>query len=506
MLRSTDLPERGGAASGTRRWLDLVLPAAFYLLFVVQLAHHQLWRDEVNAFGLASSSSNLRVLFSRFHYEGHPFLWYVLLWVVSSLSNSATSIKVLEACIVAVTYGLLGLRSPFSRFERLLLLSSYFLSFEYAVLSRMYSLLAMLLLFYLSERTRHPGRFMQNCAVLGLMASTDTIGLILSACLLTEYLIWQFYSSHKDATPSRRATVPGLSVYAAMTTFAVWSALPAKDISWPGTEHPLAHLWDGGHLLLSAIDFTGMPFLPVALGRYAPSFWNPVAGQHPLLYLASLPLMLSALVFIFRSHRRLSVVVGLVVASSAAFGHLIFLGAMRHWGIVFLGFLSALWLLRHEGKPLPKVALLLLGLSAASGVYTAYAQWRRPFSNAESAAAWLRANHLDTMPIAGTPDTSVAPLAVLLHRPVYLLECNCEDRYVLFSTRRDGFRREQIAARLALARRKYAAGRLIYIDAYPLREETRLALLQDGLRLHERARFTGATVAEEDFYIYEVEP
>ena len=42
-----------------------------------------MWRDEVQAFMLAAGSDTPLDLLARVHYENHPALWYLLLWVVT---------------------------------------------------------------------------------------------------------------------------------------------------------------------------------------------------------------------------------------------------------------------------------------------------------------------------------------------------------------------------------------------------------------------------------------
>ena len=125
-----------------------------YSLFFLQLAHHQMWRDETNAWALAARSRTLGELFYFARNEAHPYLWYILLWIASRATASVLALKFVAAIVGAANYLLLALFSPFSRLEKLLFFCSYYISFEYSVLARMYGIMLLLVLLYL--RSKHP--------------------------------------------------------------------------------------------------------------------------------------------------------------------------------------------------------------------------------------------------------------------------------------------------------------------------------------------------------------
>ena len=56
----------------------LALTALFLVRGAVAAAHHELWRDEAQAW-LIARDVPLSRLFAELHYEGHPALWFLLL-------------------------------------------------------------------------------------------------------------------------------------------------------------------------------------------------------------------------------------------------------------------------------------------------------------------------------------------------------------------------------------------------------------------------------------------
>ena len=130
---SSQREPRGQAPAGFRRSGSVagrpVAPRAVSHCFYIQLAHHNFWRDGINTFAMITGSSpSLHVLFHQLHYDGHPWLWYVVLWLISCFTESLLAMKLLQACIGT---GILLVKSrSVRRFvdgEKALILAGYFI-------------------------------------------------------------------------------------------------------------------------------------------------------------------------------------------------------------------------------------------------------------------------------------------------------------------------------------------------------------------------------------------
>ncbi|MBV8706366.1 MAG: hypothetical protein JO028_04195 [Acidobacteriaceae bacterium] len=487
--------------SAKRRSADLLLALPFIVLFFVQLLHHQMWRDELNAWGIAAASPNLRTLFHYIHYEAHPSLWYLLLWITSRFTAAPDAMKVTEGIIGVLIYLAIALWSPFARPEKALLFLSYFISFEYAVLSRMYGLCLLLLLLYLHRRVTRPHQVVGNAALLGVLANADMLGMILSFALLAEYGFDRLEAQGSSGARDRKRIYTAALVYFTLVGISVWTLMPASDLSWRTTGRMLAFASSLKHLGEAVGYYLVLPWWPINPG-WPYRWWNFFPGLYALFLV---PVVLSVYYLIFRHDRSLLLLIGVNAVSAIAFAHLIYLGATRHYGITFLAFLAALWIQQSRRSGISSLAGGLLLLSAVSGILAAIAQWHHPFSNVNNAADWLRQHRLGNAVLVGTPDTGTTGVAEELQRPMYFLDCSCSDRFVLYSNRRDNFRREQIPCRLKLAAEQLHAPEMILLMSYPLRDEEIKLISQQSLHVTPLARFTGAEMWEEDFYVYEVD-
>lgn len=495
-------------SSSTAR--DLLLALPFLALLYIQLVHHVMWRDELNALAIAWASPTISSLFWHIHREGHPWLWYVILWIPSRFTQSVLVLKFVQGIVSTAIILFVALRSPFRTWEKALVLAGYFFVFEYTVISRMYGVMVLAFVLYLWRRTTRPDEPVLSAVLLGLIASADTLGIVLSFALLLEYAYTVF--SRRDTSPlfSRKKAISALAVYGVITLLAVWSARPAPDISWRTTGRPFKDAKSLSHLYDAFLYYVILPFVPVKSPR-SHFFWNPdlrIDGGHAYIFAYTIiTLILLGMMYIsFRSRRNLLLLIGSTILAGTAFRHLIYPGYERHFGIVFLAFLAAVWIVRAESPSalLPIPVYVLLAISALSSVWAVIGSWKHPFSYAKTAAEWVVANHLDNMPLVGEEDTSVVGVAEYMHRPIYQIECSCVDTYMLFSSRRDNFTKAIAPQRLLQAAHFYHEEPLLFVRAYPMKQDEENGLKAEGFQIEPLASFNDAEEIAENFYLYKL--
>jgi hypothetical protein len=276
--------------------------------------------------------------------------------------------KALQAVIGTAIYLVIGVGSPFSRIEKILLFLCYYISFEYTVMSRMYGVVLLLMLVYIRQRALHPEPVLSNTLLLGLMASATMMGMLLSGALFIEYYFSVLTARNTASRPGRQQLAWGEALYLGLTGFSLWSLRPSPDITWQTIGHPFQSAADPQHFFSAAMRYIVLPYFPMLQPG---SFWNafPAHPDHHLVYLAVfLPLILGAYYILFRRHRNLLLLVGLTTVALVAFGHLVYLGSTRHYGFTFLAFLAAIWLLRSQSPRLPTIACVL----CSSEIYRAF--------------------------------------------------------------------------------------------------------------------------------------
>lgn len=491
-------------------WLaNLLLTLPFILLLWVNLAHHELWLDELNAWGLSAASPTLKSLFANVRYEGHPWLWYLILWIPAQFTHNPVALKWVAAVFGAATYLVMGMLSPFTRMQKVLVFLSYFVAFEYTVLSRTYCPMFLLAFLYAWYRTSRPQAILGNLLLLGALANTDLTGIMLSGALLLEYAVYLWtHRADSSGTPgwNTRTALLALAIYVAMIAFSISTLWPARDISWATTGHLFAKAKSIARFGHSLTDVTVGPWWPV-LKNWPHEFWNTdVDFVH--IEVLFIPIVLAGYYWVFRKRLNLLVLMGTAVFLALSFAHLVYIGYPRHWGITVATFLVALWILcgdRLQARHLSRIAYVFLIAGALKGVASLAASWTHPFSETANVAAWVRQNHLETLPLVGASDFNLAGVAEQLEKPAYFLNCNCVDTYMKFAHRRDGMEMTDIPDRVALASRTLRAPRFLLVLDTPLKAETVQRIAARGVQVEHLADFRGS----EDhygFYTYLAKP
>lgn len=498
----------------------MLLTAAYLCVVLVGIWHHELWRDEWQAWMLARDSESLLALMRSLAREGHSPVWYGLLYLLAGFTRNPLAMQVAHMAIAAGSVYLLARHAPFPWTLRILAAFGYFLAYEYAVLARPYALgvlgLFLFCVFYSRGRRRGWGIGLS----LLLLALSSVYGLILAVAAVGMLLA-------EDAGPltsptegrgrQRRARV-GLAVWlAAMgAVVVVLLVLPLNFLNEvPGTnELPLLSRWG----LASTVGTVAESYLPL------PDLFSDhlrethVIGAGTTLALAlllGLSLLLvaaSTLMFL-----RTPPVLFFYVAGTGGlllFSHLVFRGFMRHHGHLYLLFLACLWLARDAptwrvpsavrrwsgpGAPWARhvvAGVLIVQVLAAGTLYAA--DIRRPFSTAGEVATFLRSRSLDDLPILVHPGPPGSSVAGALDRPVHYQGTRTTSTFIpwnVFSRRRD----RALSAEY-LRRFLDAEGPVVLVILSAPRDEW-----DQDLDVEELARFDAGLERTEKYVVYRVE-
>jgi hypothetical protein len=500
--------------SGTaRRFLpDFTIMLPFLMLLIVNTWHHAPWGDELHAWGLVLASPGITDVYHNLHYEGHPGLWHSLLWSASFVSDSPATPRVVHLLIGSALLVMVAFRSPFSRIETILLLLNYFLVFEYTVLARNYGIAMLLALLYARLRARRPDDPILPPLVLGIMANSNVYAFFLAGLLGLEYYGTGLIATRRLLSRGPIRLLLGIGLFAALMLFCVATVWPPADISRHAQQAALPSQGIVARFVVPLLQTVIGPLFPVDFG-FPASFAFPGhlydGGRRLWLSLALLPPIGIALWTIFRTRLRfLALLTGLILVA-ALFAAVVYPAAIRHTGIIFAAFVTLLWLQRTEA-PAPGrsraatlATLALLALGAAGGLAALAGQWMRPFSIDPAIAAWLERHAPPGAVLVGSSDIRIEPVAILLRRRFYALDCRCEDSYVRFSDRRDGFTPAMIPERLEEAVRLYRPRPVVLLDGDLLDESIRAAIRDRGMTLTPLVHRSGAE-RDRDMTVFEV--
>jgi len=190
----------GGGVTARDRRLRLILFVLWLALVSWFLSRHVLWRDEVRAFSLALSGSNLDEMFHAVHGEGHPLLWYLILRAGHDIFPYREVLPAAGLLIAIAAMAVLTWSAPFRTIVFALILFSFYGAFEYAVIARNYGI-SMLVMFALAALY---GRVRNNLwfgFIILILCNTNVPSCIIAA----GFMLFRFVEMLTDeARPTRR--------------------------------------------------------------------------------------------------------------------------------------------------------------------------------------------------------------------------------------------------------------------------------------------------------------
>lgn len=353
-------------------------------LGVLAAANHEWWEDEASPWLSASGSHSLSELIHNLGFNGHPRLYYIIVYGLQSLFENPLALSVLNLVFSIVAITLFLRAASFSRIQKALFAFGFFPLYQYGVVVRGYSLFVCVFFAYCHLKTRGARFSWLRYLLLAVLAQIHLI----SAVVVTFLLLEEYLEVHsKD---ERRTAIPivGNTIVLASLLLVAWQLKP--EASSAATLLPSDSYWKAvlgfangfmpnfGVFRLSPIR-TGFQIV-VGLALWAAS-WV-VAFRHRQLLRYYLPLSFSLFM--------ISV--------------LIYTGERWHHGFYFIFFVVSIWLSTKVPFDDPFSRRFITGLftlHALMGVYAIVLDVRTPYSNGPQVAKFIREHQLENLPIVG---------------------------------------------------------------------------------------------------------
>jgi hypothetical protein len=458
----------------------LAIAGAGIALVGITILRHELWRDELQAWQIARASNGFHALVHNTRYEGHPLLWFGLLYPIAHAHAGPGAMQLLQFFIASTTISVAVWRAPFTQLQKLLFVFGYFVLYEYGVLSRSYGLGAMFLVIALAlAGTAAPRRWGPIGALLGLVALTSAFGAVVAIAVLAGLGVDEWLRRRNDGfagAPNGAVLLGGLLTLAGLTTAYLQAARPPADTG--NYSHWRTSLDVG--LGASSMSSVWRALVPIpALER---SYWNTNIVSARAAVVGLLGLALFVLVAWILRDRPASFVVwvtGVVLVVGFLYARIGTATASRHIGHIFLCLVAAMWLAPYArsrarsitrsralsfpwsrarssehsaSPPSPDFTLtrsaraasarsrlwtLLLAVQVVAGLFAVGLDLAYPFSNGRDVAQYIQRHHLDHLEIVGLPDTAASTVAGYLDRPIYYLAGSRTGTFVVWNTARN---------------------------------------------------------------------
>lgn len=394
-------------------WLLFIMIIAYF-----KVAHHELWKDEWQAWFVAKDKS-ISEIFSFLYYEGHPALWYLYLKIFTLFSGiSSPEMLINTAHWITVACGLYFL---FCKLRLPLILCvfgalSYFLFFEYGIVNRGY-FLVVLLSFWASSLLSHEAfNKTQLGFVLFFLCQTEVYGVFVALSIG----VW-LLSQHKDLIKRANSRdIIGLGLGVLFFIISVFPRTAGHVAKTRGKEMSFVD-----NILTSLQGNLSNTYL---IGSTPDTFaygWS-IAGVAFSIF------ALAGLIFIFYGQKRLLIPFFTFLAMMLVFSIFFFTGGVRQWGVGFLFLFTLLGIRGFDWKK-DKLTGVIIGVFCLFGIIhnikAAKEDMRLPFTNAEAAGRFIKEKVPPKVPVVAINKFEATPVIGYAGRKFYELPDGVEFSY-----------------------------------------------------------------------------
>lgn len=168
---------------------EWILTLLFFILSLIGVLYHEIWLDEAQHYLLARDSKSISDLIYNCRMEGHPLLWNLLLFFITRFSQEVVYMQLLHIIINCCTvYLIAGTRLKL--FEKICIIFSYFIFYEYNIISRNYGLATLMMLFVGIGYFNKSIKLIPLSIAFVVLANTHLYGLLFSVAFIACLLIY----------------------------------------------------------------------------------------------------------------------------------------------------------------------------------------------------------------------------------------------------------------------------------------------------------------------------
>ncbi len=503
------------------RQFNLLIIISFLGLGLLGILNHAMWRDELNGWLIARDSESFGQFLYNIRYEGHPILWYLCLLLLNQVTHNPIIMQLFHLAIATSCTILFVLFSPFTKLQKILFTFSYLPFYEYALISRNYSLGILAIFAFCTVYKTRQKNYLFLALLLALMANTNAycllIALALFLTLAFEYL-WQNQLNFKTQATLQNILI-SLAIFGLGIILSVVMLMPPADstlqggasqwflqFDWYRLAQATTRIWNSYILILVPSDSKltdVIIFAILSLGIF--TFFVTTFITKPV----------ALFFYVFGS---LEILV---------FTYLKFLGSQRHYGHLFIILIVSLWLASYYSelhsrdltfKKLPqktkkillkwqsfvkrqKTTFIIMILSAQliAGIVSYSRDLLTPYSASRATADFIKKENLDRLPIVGSEDFAVSPISSYLNQKIYYPESQHLGSYVLFNAgRKEVSSNEILAQTLSVLNTSQAPEAILILNR-------QLDTKEKTLDIRLIKEFKKAFIHNEKYYLYLVQ-
>src|SRR5688572_2121601 len=522
----------------------LMVTAGFFVIALLGMLNHEMWRDEHQAWLVARDANSLPQLLDNMNYEGNPALWHFFLFLITRVTHDPIYMQIFHLLVATSFIFIFNRYAPLSNLHKILFSFGYFAIYEYALISRSYALGILIVFAICALYKNRTSKYILIGLLLALLSNVTIYAVIIAGgiggIIVLDYFLYQ--EKNRKALLQLAA---GIGIFILGVAFSLYQIWPEQDNSFPApyakSLFEFARWWQVASKL-----FTTYVYIP----QIEENFWNTniyykdpgaiAAGsfgswvkQNPSFLWAwvLMPVLMffSGVIIFLRKPLILLLYCGTTLGLLSVYYYTALLHS-RYCGYLLIVLVMCYWLAEYYpekkyssdmkryfaglGKKISKPFLtIVLSLNVIGAVVAYSMDLQYKFSTSKIAADFIEQNKLDSLPVVGMTDFTISPLASYLDKKLYYLQMRDTGSFTIWSKKRqDQMTFEETVVELA-AYMNRGNPRVLWVkNSAPQvsldgknNQDMDKAILMDSLQVDLLQRVEGGIVNDEKYYIYLVQ-
>jgi hypothetical protein len=453
---------------------------------------------------LARDSKTFSDLYFNNRYEGHPLLWNFLLWLLCKLFPTVFAMQVLHLLLATASAVLVLWYSPFKMYQKVLLCLSYFLFYEYSIISRNYAISILLIFLCLVQINKPKKNYILVLLLLALLANTHLFSLIFSAAIFCYLLSTNKY---KNDCIVQKQHYFYILLYIVAVLFALsFAIVPSDHFLFNYNSDKLLSIKRIGKALSICWKslFHLQPFNEFNL-------WNKNWLIEYNKNLGTIAAVLAWIIpyFLFKEQKKILIFFFGISLSICAFAFISpLMVAVRHSGFIFIALVSSYWILtsKKEGTQHKKsefiFGVILLQLCISSLIMYKH-DYNYDFSGGKKASAYIHSINKNNENTIICQNTAMPVISAYLGDNLIEINTLRESSFCHWNNNPFLLNSNEVHCQLI----KYLNHQKVKTTIYIAQDSVNLKLINslDELKYTLINSFKNTIVKQESYYVYLIE-
>jgi len=393
----------------------IILTILFSIVAGIGMYNHEMWRDELEIFMKVTANLSL---FKISYYSSIAYYSFLKV-IVNLFPHPAMAYQICHLMFITMAVFIFNRYSPFSYLQKILFTFSYFMLFEYGIISRSYSFTILLIFITIYLITRKKQNYILDAIVLLVLANHHLFGAFASISL-TGYALLHTINRLKTMHPGQKR-----QFFIAIGLFiAGWGLISAQYYTLESTGPGFTTAGPAPYYM--TIRTIWNAFVPIPeISNY--NFWNTNIIPFPIGYPKNIDLEIE-----YKNIITAIISIGIFIISMVIFSKkipvLITFTLHTLLQLLFLQYISVHFI-RYQGY-LFIIFIYNWWLQFAAGVFAYYKDIKHPFTASYKAAEFIQANGLEKHTMVGFIDYIVEPIAAHLNKEIYYPQIDSFGTYV----------------------------------------------------------------------------